>query len=156
MAAKVESQASKAKTLKKIKKLRELKRHNLNSGEEEDGIEEESEERGEDFLETAMRIRKEQEIPKKKPKVIIQDDGEVSEENNLPDPSHNDEINEEIEEEHHNGQEMMKEEIHAYIHEKHFPKLKKVKRPYRSFTISVGFPDSVVQKCQVILFLAVF
>jgi hypothetical protein len=156
MAGKVDPQVSKAKTLAKIKKLREHKRHNQVADEAEDDREPSLEEEGEDFLDTYLKITKKYDQGNSKAKVIIRDDDEPSPEKNLQTEETYDQKDEGILEEEPNNGEMQEEEICAQPEESGYKKPKKVKRPYRSFTISVGFPDSVVQKCQVAAVYRVF
>lgn len=155
MAGKTDPQASKAKTLAKIKKLRELKKSKQPSEDEEDGHEETEEEQGEDFLETSLKISKQLEQRAAKPKVVVLDDDEIAEDEDLQKDDQEEAAQEEHVEENVDGEEMQQEEIPVKEEQTQFKKPKKVKRPYRSFTISVGFPDSVVQKCQVLSYLSV-
>lgn len=149
----LDPKALKAKTLAKIKKLRETKM--LARSEERESGESEVEDEG-DFLTTAVEKMKSGQTGASKPKVVVMDDGdeelEDEEANGAGSAMEEENINEEIGE----NEKIVEEEIEQAPTETVYKMPKMVKRPYRLFTISIGFPDSVIQKCQVAFLLSVF
>jgi hypothetical protein len=145
------AQAVKQKTLEKIKKLRAAK--NSKRQDEEDGLSEQED--GEDFIEMVLKEKEKAKKPKKV--VVLQEDGD-EEEPEMKKEEKNPQSGKSGIRNHQSNQEEIIDElpkveqdvqIEPIAEENPKKAMSKVERPYKTFTISVGFPDSVIQKCQV-------
>lgn len=149
----VDPKTRKAKTLSKIKKLREAKMlaktSDIESGESEADADT-------DFLTSAVEKMKSDKAAMAKPKVVIMDDGDEELDDNAANEDESAMLEEDVDEEIAENEEIEEEAIEEAPVETDQRKPKMVKRPYRCFSISIGFPDSVIQKCQVANFLQVF
>jgi len=146
----------KEKRLKKLKLLKMQSKHYRRDNEEE---QEDEEETGEQL----MQLAAESKTKIGKAKIVIKEDGEDSEKEEIA--GMDEEPLQEEQTEHLSLKQSSKkkkrsektvEEVQPHITEEdsedlHFEEITHtvIKRPYNSFTLTIGFPDSVIQKCQV-------
>ena len=156
------SSIKKALKEKRLKKLKQLKMLSKPDQREEQGEQEDEEETGEQL----MQLAAESKTKIGKAKVLIKEDGEDSAEEGAPQMDEEplseqvpvqknskkaSKKNKKAETSDQDDQPLITEE---QPEEQHFEEVTHtvIKRPYNSFTLSIGFPDSVIQKCQVVCF----